>query len=51
MPRTDLHIKVVVEHPPDEKIERLAAEICRAIQKVYSVRSATVSNTVPHSDE
>jgi hypothetical protein len=50
MPRTDLHIKVVVEHEADEKIEKLAAEICRVIQRVYSVRSATLSNTVSHTE-
>jgi hypothetical protein len=48
MPRTDLHIKVVIEHDEDERLDKLAAEICRAIERVYGVRSATVSNTVTH---
>lgn len=51
MPRTDLHIKVVVEHEPDETIDRLATEICRAIERVYSVETATVSNVVNHENE
>ena len=48
MPRTDLHIKVVIEHDEDKRLDKLAAEICRAIERVYGVRSATVSNTVTH---
>lgn len=46
--RSDIHIKVVVEHEADEKADKLAAEICRAVQKIYGVRSCTVSNIVDH---
>jgi hypothetical protein len=48
MPRTDLHIKVVLDHERDEDVDKLAAEICRLIERAYAVRSATVSNTVTH---
>ena len=48
MPRTDLHIKVVLDHDRDDDVDRLAAEICRLIEKAYAVQSAAVSNTVTH---
>lgn len=48
MPRTDLHIKVVLDHERDENVDKLAAEICRMIERAYAVRSATVSSTVTH---
>jgi len=51
MARTDLHIKVVVDHDEEERIEKLAAEICRAIERVYGVQSATVSNMVTHGQD
>ncbi len=44
MRRVDLHIKVELEVDEDEKPERLAAEICRLIRRVYGVRSADVSS-------
>ncbi len=51
MPRTDLHIKVVVDHDEEERLEKLASEICRAIERVYGVRSATVSNAITHGKD
>lgn len=42
--RSNLFLKVVVEHDADEKPERLAAEICRQVQKVYGVILAEVSS-------
>jgi hypothetical protein len=51
MPRTDLFLKVEIEHDDDEAPERLAAEVCRNIQKVYGVRSAELSSFVTHPDE
>lgn len=51
MPRTDLFIKVEIEHDADESPQRLAAEICRQVQKVYGVRSAELSNFLTHADE
>jgi hypothetical protein len=41
---TNLFIKVEIEHDDDEAPERLGAEICRQVMKVYGVRSAEVSN-------
>lgn len=46
MQRVDLYIKVSVELEEEEKPERVAAEICRQLQKLYVVRSAEVSSTV-----
>ncbi|MBV9294342.1 MAG: hypothetical protein JO145_02125 [Acidobacteriaceae bacterium] len=46
MDRVDLYIKVEVELDDDEKPERVAAEICRQLEKMYPVRSAELSNTV-----
>lgn len=46
MQRVDLYIKVQVQLEEDEKPERVAAEICRQIEKLYVVRSAELSNAV-----
>ncbi len=46
MQRVDLYIKVQVELETDEKPERVAAEICRQLEKIYPVRSAELSNAV-----
>jgi hypothetical protein len=46
MPRTDLYLKVELDLDEKEKPERVAAEICRLIRKIYGVRSAEVSNMV-----
>jgi hypothetical protein len=46
MQRVDLYIKVEVELDEDEKPERVAAEICRQIEKNYFVRSAELSSTI-----
>lgn len=50
MPRTDLYLKVELEHGDDEKPEKLAAEICRQLRKMYGVRSAEVSSTVARQE-
>jgi len=44
MPRSDIYLKIVLEHERDETPERLAEEICRKIEKLYGVRYAEVSN-------
>jgi hypothetical protein len=44
MVRTDIHLKVELDLDDDEKPERLAAEICRMIKKVYGVRTVEVSS-------
>jgi hypothetical protein len=46
MPRSDLYIKVEIDVDEREKPDRVAAEICRLIRKVYGVRQAEVSNIV-----
>jgi hypothetical protein len=46
MKRVDLYIKVEVELDEAEKPDKVADEICRAIKKLYAVRSAELSNTV-----
>ena len=50
MPRTDLFLKVQIDHDAQEPAERIAAEICRAILRVYGVRSAELSSAVGHQD-
>jgi hypothetical protein len=51
MPRTDLFIKVEIEHEESETAERLAAEICRRVLKVYGVCSAELSSAVRRAEE
>lgn len=46
MARTALHLKLELEHGNDEIPEKLAAEICRQLLKMYAVRLAEVSNIV-----
>jgi hypothetical protein len=46
MRRTDIYLKVELDVDERESPERLAAEICRQIRKVYGVRAAKVSNVV-----
>ena len=41
--RTNLFIKVVVEHDNKETPEKLGAELCRQIEKQYVVRSAELT--------
>jgi hypothetical protein len=41
---TNLFIKVEVEHGEEEVPERLGAEICRQILKIYGVRLAELSS-------
>jgi hypothetical protein len=48
MQRMNLYIKVEIELEDDEKPERIAAEICRHLEKLYPVRSAELSSTAAH---
>ena len=50
MVRADLYLKVKLDLPETEKPEKLAAEICRQIAKIYGVRSADVQNIVRNPD-
>lgn len=44
MPQTNLFFKVEVEHDEHDPPEKIGAEICRQILKVYGVRSAELSS-------
>lgn len=46
MSRTDVYLKVELDLEEKEKPERIAAEICRMLRKVYGVRQAEVTNMV-----
>lgn len=46
MARTDLFLKVQIVHDERDTPEKLAAEICRQVLKVYGVRSAELSHYV-----
>src|SRR5581483_1284589 len=46
MKRVDLYIKIELELDEEETAERVAGEICRQLEKLYSVRRAEVSNAV-----
>jgi hypothetical protein len=48
--RSNVYIKVVVEHTPEEKPEDLGAELCRQILKNYAVRRAEVSSVANEQD-
>jgi hypothetical protein len=48
MQRVDLYIKVEVEIDEEEKPDRVAAEICRQIQKSYVVRRAELTSAIKH---
>lgn len=41
---TNLFIKVEIEHDEEDKPERLGADICRQILKIYGVRKAELTN-------
>lgn len=51
MPRSDLFIKVHIQHDAGERVVRLGEEICRAIRKMHGVRSAELSSWFTHPDE
>ncbi len=42
--RTNLFIKVIVEHDQKEAPEKLGAELCRQLEKNYIVRDAELSS-------
>lgn len=44
MSRTNLFFKVEIEHDPQDKLDRIADQICRQILKQYGVRKAELSN-------
>jgi hypothetical protein len=46
MPRTDVYLKVELDLDEKEAPDRVAAEICRMLRRVYGVRQAEVTNMV-----
>jgi len=48
--RTNLFIKVVVEHDEKEKPEKLGIELCRQLERNFIVRHAELSNYSPAED-
>lgn len=42
--RTNLFLKVVVEHDDNETPEKLGAELCRQLERNYIVREAELTN-------
>jgi hypothetical protein len=45
--RTNLFIKVVVEHDKKELPEKLGGELCRQLERNYIVRKAELSSVAP----
>ena len=48
--RTNLFIKVVVEHHEDEAPETLGAELCRLLERNYVVREAELASFAKAED-
>jgi hypothetical protein len=48
--RTNLFIKVVVEHDAKENPEKLGAELCRQLERNYVVRDAELASFAPVED-
>ena len=48
--RTNLFLKVVVEHDQRETPEKLAAELCRQLERNYIVREAELTHYSPNED-
>jgi len=46
MARADVYLKIELDLDELEKPERIAAEMCRMLRKIYGVRQAEVSNIV-----
>jgi hypothetical protein len=43
MSRTNLYLKIEVEHDPEETPQRIGEELCRQLMKLYGVRQAEVA--------
>lgn len=50
MPRSDLFLKIEIEHDPKETPKKLGEEICRLLLKFYGVRSAELSSFTTTED-
>jgi hypothetical protein len=51
MPRTDIYLKVVIDHSSEESPEKLGSELCRQLEKIYGVRKAEMSSFVTRPRE
>jgi len=47
MPRSNLYLKVELEHVPGEDLEKLGRDLCRVLRKAYGVRSAELASFTP----
>lgn len=50
MPRTDLFLKVRIEHEDRERPEDLAEELCRHLRRLHGVRAAELSSYLTHEE-
>jgi hypothetical protein len=50
MPRSDLFLKVEIDHDQKDTPKKLGDEICRLILKFYGVRSAELSSFTTTED-
>jgi hypothetical protein len=48
--RIDVYLKIELDLDAKEKPERVAAEICRTIRRIYGVRKAEVSSMVERDE-
>ena len=48
--RSNVYIKVVVEHNKEEQAQDLGEELCRQLMKIYAVRTAEVSSVSDERD-
>jgi hypothetical protein len=51
MPRTDIYIKVEVDHDKEETADAIGSELVRQLKKLYVVRRAEVTNHVRKSED
>lgn len=49
MSRAYLYLKVEIDYNAEEPPEKISAEVCRVVEKLYPVRYAEVSSVVPIS--
>lgn len=47
MPKVDVYLKIELDLDEGEKPEKVAQELCRQAQKLYSVRVADVLSIIP----
>ncbi len=50
MQRTDIYLKVTIDHDRSDTPEKLAGELCRLLEDFHGVREATLQNYINESD-